>query len=166
MKNEIMILVIVLIIGTIFGCTNNNQTQKDSKVYGSSYINFQMPEGWEVHPMPGEGTVIWMKGDPRIRVIEYKTKEKFDSAFNQDSNADTTAYDVRKTKKIIEGIEINIIKTTHNGNGDIQDEYFLQKNNKYYHLEGWAFPGWNSQKNFAERKQIDKAVEIIVKTIN
>jgi hypothetical protein len=165
MKNEILIITIILIIATIFGCTSNAQSKSDSKVYGSDFVNFQMPAGWEVHPMPGDGTVIWMKGDPRIRVIELKHKEKFDSQLSKALNIDNGTYDIRKTKKIINGIEVNIIRTTHNGNGDIQDEYFFQKNNKYYNLEGWAFPGWNSQKTNTARKQTDKAIETIVNTI-
>lgn len=82
MKNEIIILIIILMTATIFGCTNNGQSKKDSEVFGSDYVNFKMPEGWEVHPMPGKGTVVWMKGDPRIRVIEL-SKEKYDSAYNK-----------------------------------------------------------------------------------
>ncbi len=165
MKNEIILMIIIVIVAMIFGCTNNSQSQKNSKVYGSTNINFQMPEGWEVHPMPGKGTVIWMKGDPRIRVIEYTDKQKYDSDYNKDLNIDNSNYAVSNSKKIINGVQINVIKTTHNNNGDIQDEYFFEKNNKYYNLECWAFPGWNSKKTNTARLEIEKAVNIIVNTI-
>lgn len=77
--------------------------------------------------MPGEGTVIWMGRDPRIRVIELKNKEKFNSAYRKALNTDTISYNVIKRKKTIDNIEVNIIKTTSNMNGDIQDEYYFKK---------------------------------------
>lgn len=166
MKNEIIIMIIILIIASIFGCTSSAQSKNDSKIYGSDYVNFQMPDGWEVHPMPGEGTVIWMKGDPRIRVIELKDKQKFDSEYNKALNIDNGTYSIKIGEKSINGINIKIIKTMHNNNGDIQDEYFFGKNNKYYHLQSWAFTGWDSAKQSKSRKQIDKAVDRIVNTIN
>jgi hypothetical protein len=166
MKNEIIILIIILITAANFGCTSNTESKKDSKIYGSDYVNFQMPEGWEVHPMPGEGTVIWMKGDPRIRVIDLKNKEKSDSEYNKALNSDTGTYNIKKETRSTNGIDIKVIKTIHNNNGDIQDKYFLQKNNKYYCLICWAFPGWNSKKQISSRKEIDRAVDTIVTTIN
>ena len=165
MKNEIVILTIILIISTVFGCINTAQPKKDPKVYGSDYVNFQMPEGWEVHPLPGEGTVIWMKGDPRIRVIE-QDKQKFDSDYNKALNTDKGSYIVKTGNEAINGIEVNIIMTTKSNNGDIQDEYFFGKNNKYYQLVSWAFTGWDSKKQVSSRKEIDKALNTIVTTIN
>lgn len=166
MKNEIIILIIMLITAAIFGCTSSTQSKRDSKIYGSDYVNFQMPEGWEVHPMPGDGTVIWMKGDPRIRVIEIEDKQKYDNTLNKALNIDTGTYNVKISSKTINGIEVKVIKTINNNNGDIHDEYFFGKNNRYYHLVSWAFTGWNSKKQNMFRKEIDKAVDTIVTTIN
>ncbi|WP_414468656.1 hypothetical protein [Methanobacterium sp. ACI-7] len=165
MKNEIIILIIILMTATIFGCTNNGQSKKDSEVFGSDYVNFKMLEGWEVHPMPGKGTVIWMKGDPRIRVMEL-SKEKYDSAYNKAQNADASSYIIKKENRNVNGINVNIVRTTNNGNGDIEDQYFFSKNNKYYFLIGWAFTGWNSQTQRTYRQEIDKAVDAIATTIN
>lgn len=165
MNNELIIIAIILSIVTIFGCTNSNQTQYDSKVYGSTYVNFQMPDGWEVHPMPGEGTVIWKKGDPRIRVIEFKDKQKFDLEYYKASNLDTDTYSIISGSKTFNGIETRFIKTMHNNNGDIDDYYFFSKNNKHYILNCWAFTGWGGDKQTSARKSIDKAVETIVNTI-
>ncbi|MGB9936877.1 MAG: hypothetical protein ACPK7O_04100 [Methanobacterium sp.] len=149
----------------IFGCTNSTPSKKDSEVYGSDYVNFQMPEGWEVHPMPGKGTVIWMKGDPRIRVVELSA-EKFNSAYNNAININKNDYNIQKLNRKTNGINVNIIKTISNTNGDIEDQYFFQKNNKYYCLVSWGFSGWNSKKQSTFRKEIDKAVDTIVTTIN
>ncbi|MGZ7044168.1 MAG: hypothetical protein ACXVHM_06220 [Methanobacterium sp.] len=165
MKNELVIITIIFLISTIFGCTNNNQTQYNSKVYGSTYVNFQIPDGWEVHPMPGDGTVIWKKGDPRIRVLELKDKQKFDLEYNNALQEDNATYTIKSGSKIINGIETKFIKTMQNNEGDIQDEYFFTKNNKYYHLEGWAFTGWSGDKQTSARKSIDNAVDTIVNTI-
>ena len=63
-------------------------------------------------------------------------------------------------------INIKVIKTMHNGNGDIEDNYFFTKNNKYYQIVGWDFPSWNSNRVVKSRKEIDKAVNKIVETIN
>ncbi|MGZ7069103.1 MAG: hypothetical protein ACXVHT_12430 [Methanobacterium sp.] len=166
MKNELVIITVILLISTIFGCTNNNQTQYDSKVYGSTYVNFQMPDGWELHPMPGDGTVIWMKGDPRIRVIEFKDQQKYNSKFNDVSITDKDLYSVISGNKNINGININFISLVNNNDGDIQIDYFFSKNNKYYNLECWAFTGWNSQKQTSARNNISKAVDTIVNTVH
>ena len=74
MKNEVIVIITTLLIVSIFGCTSSPQ-QNDSSIYGSTYVNFQMPNGWELHPMPGNGTVIWMKGDPRIRVTDLNQQQ-------------------------------------------------------------------------------------------
>lgn len=166
MKNEIIILIIILIVAPTFGCLDTTQSTNNSKVYGSDYVNFQMPEGWEVHPMPGDGTVIWMKEYPRIRVIEVSSKEKFDSSYNKALNIDNGTYIIKKVNETINGIEIKIVKTTHANTGDVEDEYFFQKNDKYYHLIGWAFTGWDSSKQVKSRKKIDTAVNTIVTSIN
>ncbi|MDI6723931.1 MAG: hypothetical protein QMD61_04735 [Methanobacterium sp.] len=165
MKNMATVFITILLISAIMGCTNTKEPEKDSSIYGSTFVNFQMPDGWELHPMPGEGTVIWMGRDPRIRVIELKNKEKFNSAYKKALNTDTNSYNVIKRKKTIGNIEVNIIKTTSNMNGDIQDEYFFKKNNKYYHLVSWAFTGWNGNNQTSSRKEIDKATDTIIKTI-
>ena len=164
MKNETVILIIILIISTVFGCINTAQPKKDSNVFGSDYVNFQMPEGWEVHPQPGEGTVIWMKGDPRVRVIELD-KQKFDSDYNKALNTDKGSNIMKTGNEVINDIEVKIIKTTDNNKGDIQDEYFFVKNNKYYQLVSWAFTGWDSKKQVSSRKGIDNAVNAIITTI-
>lgn len=166
MKNEAIILITILLISVTFGCSDNATSKKDSEVYGSTYVNFQMPEGWELHPMPGEGTVIWMSHDPRIRIIELKNKQKFDLSYNNALSIDKTAYYVEQSNKTIEGIEVNIVKTINNMNGDIQDEYFFQKNGKYYHFISWAFTGWSDINRTKSRNEIDKATDIIIKTIN
>lgn len=166
MKNEAIILITVLLISVTFGCSDNTTSKKDSEVYGSTYVNFQMPEGWELHPMPGEGTVIWMSHDPRIRVIELKNKQKYESSYNTALNTDKNAYHVVQNNKTLEGTEVNIIKTTNNMNGDIQDDYFFQKNDKYYYLISWAFTGWSDTNQSKSRYEIDKATDIIIKTIN
>ena len=166
MKNEIITIIIILIIASIFGCLDTAQPKNDSKVYGSDYVNFQMPTGWEVHPMPGDGTVIWMKEYPRIRVIEFNSKEKFDLSYNRALNIDNGTYTIIKVNETVNGIEVKIVKTTHANTGDVQDEYFFEKNNKYYHLIGWDFTGWDSVKQVKSRKKIDTAVNTIVTTIN
>jgi hypothetical protein len=166
MKNEAIILITILLISVTFGCSDNSTSKKDSEVYGSTYVNFQMPEGWELHPMPGEGTVIWMGHDPRIRVIELKDKQKFDSSYNNTLSIDRSGYYVVQGKKVVEGIEVNIVKTINNMDGDIQDEYFFQKNGKYYQLISWAFTGWSDTNQTKSRNEIDKATDIIIKTIN
>lgn len=166
MKNESIILITLLLISVTFGCSDNRESKKDSEIYGSTYVNFQMPDGWELHPMPGEGTVIWMGHDPRIRVIELKSKEKFDSSYNTALNIDRNGYYVIPINKTVERIEVNIVKTINNMNGDIQDEYFFQKNGKYYHLISWAFTGWSDTNQTKSRNEIDKATDIIIKTIN
>lgn len=159
MKNKILILGIIIVMITTFGCTNQSEKQSNS-------TNFQMPEGWELHPMPGEGIVIWMGADPRIRIIELKDQQKFDSRYNKSLNLDTDVYAVIKKNRKVEGTDVKVIKTTDNNYGDIQDEYFFQKNNKYYYIVSWAFTGWDNRKQRKSREEIDKAVDTIVKTIN
>lgn len=161
MKVEVLILGILIVISAILGCTSNAQSGKQS---GNS-INFQIPEGWELHPMPGDGTVIWLGDDPRIRVIEIKDKRKFDSKYNHALNIDKTGYMVKTENKTIDNIKVEVFKTIDNRYGDIQDEYFFQKNSKYYYIMAWAYPGWNSAKQNKYRQEISKAVDIIVKTI-
>ena len=165
MKNELIAIILILLILSIFGCTSN-QSQSDSKIYGSTYVNFQMPNGWEIHPMPGNGTVIWMKEDPRIRITEIKDKQKYDLNYNNALKTDKDMYTVITGNKNINGITVNFVKTMSNKEGNIQDEYFFSKNNKYYNLEGWAYTGWNPQNQTSDRKKIDKAVETIINTID
>lgn len=165
MKNAFTVLIIILIICTILGCTNNKEPEKDSSIYGSTYVNFQMPDGWELHPMPGKGTVIWMGSDPRIRVIEWYNKTEYDSANKDTLNINTDDYSVMKNNKTVGNIDIVIIKSTNSHTGDIQDYYFFQKNNKYYCLISWAFTGWNSYDQTTSRKEVDKAADTIIKTI-
>ena len=106
-----------------------------------------------------------MSGDPRIRVIELEDKQKFDSEYNKALNIDTDSYAVTKKNKTVDGTNVNILKTTNNMNGDIQDEYFFVKDNKHYHLVSWAFTGWNSANQTMYRKKINNATDIIIKTI-
>jgi len=165
MKNIAFILVTILFILLIIGYVYNNQPQKDSPIYGSTYVNFQMPKGWELHLMPGEGTVIWMGKDPRIRIIELKNKTKFDSIYNEALNTDIGSYTVIKKNKTVDNIEVNIIKTMNNHDGNIQDFYFFKKNNKYYYLISWAFTGWDSASQTISRREVDNATNTIIKTI-
>ena len=166
MKNELIIITIILITVSIFGCLNTDQPRYDSKVYGSTYVNFEMPKGWEVHPMPGEGTVIWMNGDPRIRVTQLKDEQEYNLKYNNALKTDNDIYTVIKGNKNINGVKINFIKTMSNNDGNIDDEYFFSKNGNYYILDGWAFTGWSPQNQTSDRKKMDKAVETIVNTIN
>jgi hypothetical protein len=163
MKNELITIIMILLTVSIFGCTSN-QSQSNSSIYGSTYVNFQMPNGWELHPMPGNGTVIWMKGDPRIRVIEQKDEQEFNLKYSNALKTDKDVYTLITGNKNINGINVNFIKTMSNNEGNIDDLYFFTKNNKYYILEGWAYNGWNAQTS--DRKKIDNAVETIVNTIN
>jgi len=165
MKNEIVIIIIILIIATVFGCLDTTEYTNNSKVYGSDYVNFQMPTGWEVHPMPGEGTVIWMKEYPRIRVIEINNEEKFNSSYYRALNIDNGTYDVLNVNETVNGVDVKIFKTTQLNTGDIEDEYFFEKNDKYYYLLGWDFTGWDSRKQVKSRKKIDNAATTIIETI-
>ncbi|MGF7118992.1 hypothetical protein [Methanobacterium oryzae] len=165
MKNEAIILITILLISTTFCCSDNTSSKRDSETYGSTYVNFQIPEGWELHPMPGEGTVIWMSHDPRIRIIELENKQKYDKSYNAALNIDNSSYYVAKDNKTVEGIKVNILKTINNMNGDIEDEYFFQKNGKYYHIISWAFTGWSDTNQTKSREEIEKATDIIIKTI-
>ncbi|MGB9980139.1 hypothetical protein [Methanobacterium sp.] len=160
MKGWALILGIMLLVTAIFGCTSSTQYGKQS----GNNTNFSIPEGWELHFMPGEGTVIWMDGDPRIRVIEMN-KQKFDSKHDQLLHIDNTTYMVKTQNRTIEGIKVETFWTTAANSGDIQDYYFFFKNNKYYYLSAWAYTGWDSSKQSSYRQQIDKAVKTIVSTI-
>ena len=162
MKNEVIVIITTLLIVSIFGCTSSPQ-QNDSSIYGSTFVNFQMPNGWELHPMPGNGTVIWMKGDPRIRVTDLNQKQynqKYNDILKTDNDTDT----IVKGSRNVNGININFVRTMSNNEGNIDDYYFFSKNNKYYSLEGWAFSGWQNQTS--DRKKIDNAVNNISNTIN
>lgn len=161
MKKEILILGILLLVTATLGCTSSAQSGKQS---GSS-INFAMPGGWELHPMPGEGTVIWMGSDPRIRVIEMTDPRKFDSKRNSVLSLDNTSFMMKTKNQTLEGIKVETFWTTDGRYGDIQDNYFFQKNNKYYYIMAWAYTGWDSSKQTIDRQEISKAVDIIVKTI-
>ena len=160
MKKWALILGILLAVTFTFGCTSNTQQQKQS----GNNINFSIPEGWELHTMPGGGTVIWMGGDPRIRVIEMN-KEKFDSKHDMVLHIDNSTYMVKTHNRTIDGIKVETFWTTDANSGDIQDYYFFSKNNKYYYVLAWAYTGWDSSKQSRFRQQIDKAVKSIVSTI-
>ncbi len=161
MKKEILILGILLVVAATLGCTNNAQSGKQS---GSS-INFVMPDGWELHAMPGEGTVIWMEGDPRIRIIEMTDQRKFDFKRNSVLSIDKNDNMVKTKNQTMEGIKVETFWTTNGQYGDIQDYYLFQKNNKYYYITAWSFTGWDSSKQTVDRQEISKAVETIVRTI-
>jgi len=161
MKNRVLILGILIVISATLGCTSNAQQEKQS---GDS-INFQMPGEWELHPMPGDGTVIWKGDDPRIRVIEIEDKRKYDSKYKRALNMDNTTYIIKTKNETIDGLNVEIFQTTDGKYGDIQDEYFFIKNNKYYYIMAWAYPGWNSNKQNSYRQEISEAVDTIVKTI-
>lgn len=158
MKGWALVLGILLVVTATFGCTSNTQKQAGNN------INFSIPEGWELHSMPGEGTVIWMGGDPRIRVIEMN-KQEFDSKYYQALHIDNTTYTVKTQNRTIDGIKVQTFWTTDGNSGDIQDEYFFNKNNRYYYILAWAFTGWDSDKQSGDRQEIDKAVKSIVSTI-
>lgn len=160
MKHWALILGIIILAAITAGCTSNTQQVKQS----GDDINFSIPEGWELHHMPGEGTVIWMDGDPRIRVIEMDS-HKFNSKHNQALHIDNTTYILKTGNKTIDGIKVETFWTTDGNSGDIQDEYFFSKNNKHYYVVGWAFTGWNPSKQSGYRQEIDKAVKNIVSTI-
>lgn len=160
MKGWALILGILLVVTATFGCTSNTQYEKQS----GNNTNFSIPDGWELHFMPGDGTVIWMGGDPRIRVIEMD-KQKFDSKYNKALHIDNATYTVKTQNKTINGIKVETFWTTDGRTGDIQDEYFFSKNNKYYFILAWAFTGWDSSKQSEYRQEIDKAVKTIVETI-
>ena len=160
MKKWALVLGILLLVTFTFGCTSNTQQEKQS----GNNINFSVPEGWELHWMPGEGTVIWREGDPRIRVMEM-SKEKFDSKHDQALHIDNTTFIVKKQNRTIDGIKVETFWTTDGNSGDIQDYYFFSKNNKYYYVLAWAYTGWDSSKQSRFRQQIDKAVKSIVSTI-
>jgi hypothetical protein len=162
MKNKVLILGILILIVATLGCTDNTQQKKQS----GDVINFQMPEGWELHDMPGDGIVIWMGSDPRIRIIEMEDKKKFDSKHSRALNIDNTSYIVRTKNETVDGITVEVFKTIDGRYGDIQDQYFFYKNNKYYYMVAWAYTGWDSGKQNKDRQEISKAVDIIVKTIN
>ena len=115
--------------------------------------------------MPGEGTVIWMDGDPRIRVMEM-SKQKFDAKHDQALHIDNTTFMVKNTQQdngwnkmlrhfgplmVILGIFRIIISSL--------------KNDKYYYVLAWAYTGWDSSKQSRFRQHIDKAVKSIVSTI-
>lgn len=161
MKNEVLILGIITMIAVTFGCTSS---MPSSKQPGSS-INFQIPEGWELHPMPGDGDVIWMGSDPRIRIIEMKNKQSFESKYKKALGIDKDLFMIKAGNKTIDGVRVEFFKTTDNRYGDIQDEYFFSKNNKYYYMMAWAYTGWNSAEQHSVRDEVDRAVDTIVKTI-
>ena len=161
MKKEILILGILLVVTATLGCTNNAQSEKQA----GNNINFAMPEEWELHSMPGEGTVIQMEGDPRIRVIEMTDPQKYNSKHNSILSIDKTEFMMKTKNQTMEGIKVETFWTTNGQYGDIQDYYFFQKNNKYYYITAWSFTGWDSSKQTIDRREIDKAVETIVKTI-
>ncbi len=160
MKNWALILGILLLVTATFGCTSNTQSEKQSH----NDINFSMPEGWELHPMPGEGTVIWTGSYPRIRVIEM-SKQKFDSKHDQALHLDNTTFILKRQNRTIAGTTVETFWTTDGNSGDIQDEYFFYKNNKYYCILAWDYTGWDSSKQSEDRQEIDKAVKTIVSTI-
>ncbi len=160
MKRWALVLGILLVVTSTFGCTSNTQQEKQS----GNNINFSIPEGWELHSMPGEGTVIWKGGDPRIRVIEM-SKQKFDSKHIQALRIDNTTYIVKTQNRTMEGIKVETFWTTDGNSGDIQDYYFFSKNNKYYYVLAWAYTGWDPSKQSGFRQQIDKAIKNIVSTI-
>ena len=161
MKKWALILGILLLVTFTFGCTSNTQQEKQS----GNNINFSVPEGWELHWMPGEGTVIWMDGDPRIRVMEM-SKQKFDAKHEQVMHIDNSTYMVKTHNRTMDGIKVETFWTTDGNSGDIQDYYFFSKNDKYYYALAWAYTGWDSSKQSRFRQQIDKAVKSIVSTIN
>jgi hypothetical protein len=161
MKGWALILGILLVVTATFGCINNTQQGKQS----GNNTNFSMPEGWELHSMPGEGTVIWTGSYPRIRIIEMDNKHEFDSKHNQALHIDNTTYILKKQNRTIDGIKVETFWTTDGNSGDIQDEYFFFKNNKYYYVMAWDYTGWDSSKQSEDRQEIDKAVKTIVSTI-
>ena len=160
MKNWALILGILLVVAATLGCTSNAQSGKQS----GNNINFALPDGWELHPMPGEGTVISMGNDPRIRVIEMKDTQKYNSKHDAALNIDPKSVTLKKRNETVDGIKVEIFYTT-GGEGDIQDLYFFSKNNKYYYILAWAYPGWSSKQSI-DRQKISEAVETIVKTIH
>ncbi len=161
MKKEILILGIIMVVAATFGCTSDVQSEKQS----GNALNFSIPEGWELHPMPGDGTVIWMGNDPRIRVIEMSDIRKFTSRHDSVLSIDNNSYMIKKRNETIEGLNVEIISTTDGKYGDIQDFYFFQKNNRYYYITAWAYTGWDSSKQNKYRREISEAVDVIVKTI-
>ena len=160
MKGWALVLGIILVVTATFGCTSNTQYGKQSE----NVTNFSIPDGWELHWMPGEGTVIWMGGDPRIRVIEMD-REKFESKYSSALHIDNTTFMVKQWNKTMDGTKVEIFWTTDGNSGDIQDEYFFSKNNKYYYVVAWAYTGWDSSKQSEDRQEIDSAVKSIVSTI-
>lgn len=161
MKKWALFLGILLVVTSTFGCTSNTQQEKQS----GNNINFSVPEGWELHWMPGEGTVIWRGGDPRIRIMEM-SKQKFDAKHEQVLHIDNTTYMVKTHNRTMDGIKVETFWTTDSNSGDIQDYYFFSKNDKYYYALAWAYTGWDSSKQSRFRQQIDMAVKSIVSTIN
>ena len=159
MKNLALILGILLVVAATLGCTSNAQSGKQS----GNNINFSLPDGWELHPMPGEGTVIAMGNDPRIRIIKMKDIQKYNSKHEAALNIDNASVTLKKQNETIDNTKVEIFFTTDN-DGNIQDLYFFSKNNKYYYLLAWAYPGWTSKESI-NRQEISKAVETIVKTV-
>lgn len=45
MKIMATVFISILLISAIMGCTNNKEPEKDSSIYGSTFVNFQMSEG-------------------------------------------------------------------------------------------------------------------------
>ncbi len=139
-----------------------NESVKQSKTgqYSLNGAYFDIPSGWvEKEKVTDNGIDFWKNGHPHIRLIEL-SKEEYESDYSASSQSSTNYSVIKKTIKASE-IEIKVLRVTDSRNGDILDQYFFQKNDKYYEVLAWDYTYQD-----ASRPTIDEAVKTIATTLN
>jgi len=72
-----------------------------------------------------------------LRLTQYTDASKFESKYQNSSSSSSVNYNVKTENKSIARIQVRFINITDTRNNDTFQDYFFQKNGKYYsiHLE-------------------------------
>ena len=105
-------------------------------------------------------SVDWVPYEITLLLTQYTDASKFESKY-QNSSSSSDNYDVKTENKSIARIQVRFINITNTRSNDTFQDYFFQKNGKYYsiHLE------LNDYEKFYETA-IEFTVKSIISTIN
>jgi hypothetical protein len=163
-KSVLAVVAILVLVVLVSGCTspdvnNSTNTKQSTGPYSVDNSTFQMPEGWIQVDSGVTDAIEFKRGDDTHIRIEELTKPEYDSNYADVSKQRSNSNVTEETKNM-SGVEVRIVRTTDNTNGNINDYYFFVKDGKYYQITAWDNTG-----NAGVRNDIDNAVNTIISTL-
>lgn len=152
-KNFLIGFILIIGVLAVSGCTNEEYEVSDSK--------FEVTSGWTyVNETSMNDSVAFKNGLLTMRVTQYENEADYETNY-KDSVTSSTYYKVETENKTIKGVQIRFNNISDTRNTDNFQDYFFQKNGKYYSI---TILDYSSSHPFQDK--INSVVEAIISTMN